>query len=192
VVRHKEFEPDEALDSAMNLFWEKGYEATSVQDLVDRTGVGRRSLYDTFGDKHSLYMMSLRRYIDWQEGNVREAAVGSADGLTGVRALFMVLLLAGDPSRGCMVVNSATEVGPTDGEAAEALGRHLTLTRELLSDLVSRGKQDGSIVNAGSVEVLTSVVFNAWLGFRVGARGGITKDRRVKDFEDIVSMLTTA
>ena len=62
MARPKEFDRDSALELAMMVFWEKGFEATSVQDLVERMGINRGSLYDTFGDKHSLYLEALRYY----------------------------------------------------------------------------------------------------------------------------------
>ena len=62
MARPKEFDQDKALDKAMTLFWQKGYEATSIQDLVDHLGIGRRSLYDTFKSKHDLFIAALDRY----------------------------------------------------------------------------------------------------------------------------------
>ncbi|ADV84368.1 TetR/AcrR family transcriptional regulator [Terriglobus saanensis] len=62
MARTKEFDQEEALDAAMHLFWEHGYEATSIQELVEATGVQRQSLYDTFGSKHELFLQSLMRY----------------------------------------------------------------------------------------------------------------------------------
>src|SRR5918999_1970317 len=62
MARHKEFDRDEALQRAMEVFWSRGYEAASVGELVKRMGINRQSLYDTFGDKHSLYLQALDRY----------------------------------------------------------------------------------------------------------------------------------
>ena len=62
MARRKEFDRDEALHKAMEVFWSRGYEATSVGDLVEHMGINRQSLYDTFGDKHSLYLAALDRY----------------------------------------------------------------------------------------------------------------------------------
>lgn len=61
--RTKEFDPDVVLDRAMELFWERGFEATSMALLTERLGIGRASLYATFGDKHQLYLAALRRYL---------------------------------------------------------------------------------------------------------------------------------
>src|SRR5882762_5197437 len=62
MARHKEFDRDEALHKAMEVFWSRGYKATSIQDLVKHMGINRQSLYDTFGDKHALYLLALDRY----------------------------------------------------------------------------------------------------------------------------------
>lgn len=65
--RSKEFDPDAALQQAMELFWEHGYEATSLAQLTDRLGIGRASLYATFGDKRELYLQALRRYLETRD-----------------------------------------------------------------------------------------------------------------------------
>src|ERR1700730_2144482 len=62
MARQKEFDRDEVLHKAMEVFWSRGYEASSIQDLVKRMGINRQSLYDTFGDKHTLYLQALDRY----------------------------------------------------------------------------------------------------------------------------------
>ena len=193
MVRHKEFDPDEAVAEAMTLFWERGYEATSVQDLVERTGVGRRSMYDTFGDKHSLYLKALDHYIGLAEESYRRLAASAADGLAAIRSLFDILL-GGDPDdcRGCLVVNSATELGPSDSDTSERLCRHLDISRELLEGMVRRGQQDGSITDRLDAETLTAVAFNAWLGIRVERRARTPLDQIVHDVEKLMTALSSS
>ena len=67
MARPKEFDPDEVLDRALDVFWEKGFEGTSVQDLVDHMGINRGSIYGTFGDKHRLFQQALERYFEISE-----------------------------------------------------------------------------------------------------------------------------
>jgi TetR/AcrR family transcriptional repressor of nem operon len=191
MVRHKEFDPDEAVAAAMALFWEHGYEATSVQDLVEHTGVGRRSMYDTFGDKHSLYLKALDRYMAAAEKSFGDAAATAPDGRTAIRGLFDALLdAAPDDRRGCLVVNSATELGPTDDDAADRLGHHLDGSRDLLEGLIRRGQADGSVTDRMTAETLTSVAFNAWVGIRVAVRARAPRDRIVRDVEELLDLLS--
>ena len=63
-MRTKQFVREEALDKAVELFWQQGYEATSIQNLVDKMGINRSSMYDTFGDKQQLFLVAMERYID--------------------------------------------------------------------------------------------------------------------------------
>jgi len=191
MVRHKEFDPDEAVADAMALFWERGYEATSVQDLVERTGVGRRSMYDTFGDKHSLFLRALDRYIDAVEDGFRRRAATGSDGQAAVHAMFEMLLRSdADDYRGCLVVNSATELGPTDDEVDERLRRHLAVAREVLDAQIRRGRRDGSVTDRIDPETLTAVAFNVWLGVRVGVRARIPRSQIIHDVENLLHLLS--
>ncbi|MDQ1142393.1 TetR/AcrR family transcriptional regulator [Pedobacter agri] len=88
MARTKVFNEAEVLDRAMNLFWEKGYHATSAQDLVDGLGISRSSLYDTYGDKHSLFVMALKRYREERIDPVIQG-VNSADDIEAyIRFIF--------------------------------------------------------------------------------------------------------
>ncbi len=77
MARHKEFDQDEALQKAMEAFWARGYEATSMQDLVEHMGINRQSLYDTFGDKHSLFLKALDRYHEVETRKLLAFVVGA-------------------------------------------------------------------------------------------------------------------
>ncbi|CAM3337438.1 TetR/AcrR family transcriptional regulator [Kibdelosporangium persicum] len=188
MARHKEFDPDVALDRAMEMFWERGYEATSVQDLVEGMGVGRRSLYDTFGDKHALFMRAVNRYIELQEE--RAATVAKArTARDAIRELISAVLVPNAHLKGCMLVNVATEVAPRDSQAAHQVDRHMVKTRDFLLDLVRRGQQDGSVGSTAKPEALTTMLVNAWLGLRVAVRSGVDRKRLRKDIDEIISLL---
>ncbi len=90
--RQKQFDPDRALGNAMELFWEKGYEATSVQDLVDRMGINRFSMYDTFGSKHQLFMSAINRYQEVLASTVLAELEDSEQGIGSIRACFSRLV----------------------------------------------------------------------------------------------------
>lgn len=126
--RRKQFDPDRALNQAMELFWERGYEGTSVQDLLDRLGINRFSLYAAFGSKRSLFLRALDRYRD----SVATEWLGRLEapdaGLEEVRAYFhaSVRRLSGPNGwRACLMLNSAVERVPHDQRAAEKVRAHL-------------------------------------------------------------------
>jgi len=127
--RPREFEPDEVLDSAMRQFWERGYRATSVDDLVRATGVKPGSLYSAFpGGKHALLMGSLERYsklvVPQKLGELEDPGASVAQ----VRAYFDGLvrdLLSPEGRQGCLLVNSAIENAAADPEVAAVVRGHL-------------------------------------------------------------------
>jgi TetR/AcrR family transcriptional repressor of nem operon len=90
MARPKEFDPDQALDRAVELFWRKGYEATSIQDLVEALGINRSSLYGTFGDKHALYLAAIDRYCE----DVVAPRVAELDQAASPRAAIRQLFLS--------------------------------------------------------------------------------------------------
>src|SRR5574338_661411 len=111
MARPREFDVDDALDRATQLFWARGYEATSVQDLVDALGVNRASLYATFGDKAQLFEAVLERYGEQVNGALVKALAPPTAGVEAVRAWFKVLIeMATQPrgARGCLFLNTVT------------------------------------------------------------------------------------
>ena len=123
MARPREFDIEEALDSAMQVFWAKGYEATSLPDLLAAMGIARGSLYKAFTDKRSIYLAALDRY---DRTAVAEAAAmlqerGRGDGADRIRRLLKsaadAVALRND-RRGCLLCNAAVDQAPADPEAA--------------------------------------------------------------------------
>ena len=118
MARTKEFDPDAALQRALELFWERGYEATSMADLVEHLGVARASIYATFGGKHELYLKALERYVRVGDPASSTALSQPGPALPAVRALVERVRRrsrrATSDRRGCMVVNTAVELAPHD------------------------------------------------------------------------------
>ena len=123
MARPKEFDPDQALNRAVDVFWSKGYDATSVQNLVEALGVNRSSLYATFGDKHTLYLAALDRYRT-NEVDPVVALLGRPGSARSVAAtLFESLITAvreRHDRRGCLLCNAAVDEASHDAEV-EAL-----------------------------------------------------------------------
>jgi TetR/AcrR family transcriptional repressor of nem operon len=122
VGRTKDFDPDTALDAAMDLFWRKGYEGTSIQDLVEHLGVARASLYATFGTKHDLYLRALDRYTENDTYSSLAWLAEPGPVLPALRAGFLAIAqdCVGDVDRkGCLVTNTTVEMVPADRECTQ-------------------------------------------------------------------------
>ncbi|MEU0526424.1 TetR/AcrR family transcriptional regulator [Streptomyces niveus] len=148
MARTKEFDPDAALRSALELFWRRGYEATSMADLVEHLGIGRASIYATFGNKRELYLKAMDRYGETRDPSLLDALSKPGPALPAVRAV--VRRFAGDAStdprreKGCFITNTAAELGPHDSEAArrvELSWQHIeTLIHSALVRAQGRGE----------------------------------------------------
>lgn len=173
MARSKEFDPEVAVDQAMEVFWRKGYGATTPQDLVDALGIGKGSLYNAFGSKHGLFERALRRYRDTQTaalvamlerpGPVKER-LGEA-----LRALAE-MDLADPDHRGCLAVNSAAELAGVDREATELVRRMLDRTEDAFRALIQEGQRAGEISPRRDPAALGSMLMNTVVGMRIVAR----------------------
>jgi TetR/AcrR family transcriptional repressor of nem operon len=119
----KQFDRDEALDKALQLFWEQGYEATSMQDLVNAMGINRASMYQTYGNKHQLYLAGLERYAAQVLANLSRLLNKPGTPLANLRDTFAHIVeqsLEGK-MQGCFINNTAVELGPHDAQLAETI-----------------------------------------------------------------------
>jgi len=146
----KQFDPNEVLDRAMALFWRRGYEATSIEDLVEATGINRGSIYATFGDKKRLFLAVLDRYAE-KVAKPLIAELSEADACRAIERMFdSIIRRTGDPSlpRGCLNTNTSLEC-PTAGDEitrkiAEGFGQHESAIYGVLRQAQVRGLLDSS------------------------------------------------
>jgi TetR/AcrR family transcriptional repressor of nem operon len=171
--RKKEFDEYEVLNRAMEIFWQKGYEATSVQDLVDQMGINRGSLYGTFTDKRALFLAAINHY----DQTVVSAVVtylhrpGSARRAIEDYIKSEVQRALHDRHRqGCFVTNSAVEVGPHDAEAEERLTASLHRVEAAFYDALVLAKQHGEISTKRDLRALARFLTSSLQGIRVMAR----------------------
>ena len=144
----KTFDVDAALGKAMEAFWRHGYEATSMQDLVDCMGVNRGSLYATFGDKRSLFIMALRRYDEHHRRDWTDRMAAAASGKAAILAAFdgvIAAVLDEGRREGCLLVNSALELSPHDAEIARIVARGLKEMERFFRQQIERGQAGGEI-----------------------------------------------
>ena len=189
--RPKEFEPNAVLDKAMQLFWRQGYEATSVQDLVEHMGINRFSLYDTFGDKHQLYLAALDRYRQKVASESLACLEHSREGLAAIRRYFLQLLdLATTPqgTKGCLMANSAVEVASHDREAAARVQVYLAGSDEAFHRALARAREKGEIRPSASLRDAARFLTSSALGLTVRIKVGSGR----KELEGIVRTIFAA
>ncbi|MET0235114.1 MAG: TetR/AcrR family transcriptional regulator [Kibdelosporangium sp.] len=148
MARTKEFDPDSALRAALDLFWRKGYEATSVQDLVEHLGIGRASIYATFGTKHELYLRALDRYCEDMAGLNMYVLSPSGPALPAIRELvqsFADAALSDPDQKGCFITNTAVECLPHDRLAARRVDIGLNGLESAIVGALTRARDQGEI-----------------------------------------------
>jgi TetR/AcrR family transcriptional repressor of nem operon len=171
--RCKNFDPDEALAKATEVFWSKGYEATSVQDLVDAMGINRCSLYDTFGDKHSLFLAALDRYGSEVAGKGFEDLAAAEDGAEAIRSLFLNQVesfVADGPIRGCFLANSAAELAARDDAAAERVRRGLARAEGAFRLALGKAEAAGDLAPGRNLDDLARFFVTSMNGLAVVAQ----------------------
>jgi TetR/AcrR family transcriptional repressor of nem operon len=172
MARTKEFDEDQALDDAMNLFWERGYEATSIQDLVDTTGVQRQSLYDTFGSKHEIFLRSLMRYQALEGNQVANLTKQHPEGgLSLIKAIFeSCAAQAIHDARGCFAANCAAELGTSDEAVAERVRIGCEGLQDLFERCLTQARKAGELGTSSSPPALAHFLVNAFFGLRFMAK----------------------
>ncbi len=186
MARTKEFNEDQALDKAIEIFWHKGYNGTSAQDLVNYLGLSRSSLYDTFGDKQKLFSKSLSRYQRQAQDSVKDLLEKSENVKETLHAIFkqaVIESLEDRITKGCFMVNSSVELAMHDPEIAKIVKDNSQIMEEVFTKAVKKGQEAGHISKQMDAKVLARFIFNNYSGIRVLARTG-ERDKQV--YDDIV------
>jgi TetR/AcrR family transcriptional repressor of nem operon len=179
VARPREFDEDAVLDGALRTFWEKGYEGTSVEDLVQSTGLGRASLYGAFGDKEKLFLRALERYLAEAEqlseiaNDERKSAPEILDRMLRSR---LGASCSRDSPKGCFLLLVGT-AGDGPPAARQALASSLQQLERLLASVIKRGQERGEIHNRQEPIALARFLVVIMQGMSASARAGWGQDR---------------
>ncbi len=173
--RPKSFDEDAVLDQAVQLFWERGYEGTSLADLETRVGLGRQSLYNAFGDKQTLFLKALERY----RRVVAEGALAHLNapgaGLDAIRAFFKAhveSLTAPGPRRACLVANTILERGAQDADALLRCNHARAELERALRRALAQAKTRGELAEDLDVEATATLLVIQSYGLTVLAKTG--------------------
>ncbi|AXK21332.1 MULTISPECIES: TetR/AcrR family transcriptional regulator [Bacillus] len=188
MARTREFDEDQVLDAAMQLFWEKGYEATSLSDLTSRMGIQRPSIYSTFGDKKELFEAALRRYTMSRASDIRNKLQSHSSVKESFSIFFADVVneeYAGDLSKGCFCINTMVELAPHD-ERFEILTReHQMYLAVIFQETIERGIQSGELEVNTDAKSLAQALIVALIGLTV-----MMKSRPQRTFVDNVIATT--
>jgi TetR/AcrR family transcriptional repressor of nem operon len=187
MARTKDFDENEVLSKAIQLFWHKGYNGTSMQDLVDGLGISRSSLYDTYTDKHTLFVKALESYQNAGAAKILEIINNSDSAKETVKILLEMAttdLLDDKQQKGCFMVNAEVEVAPHDEEVNKLVCRNEQQMEEAFYQVIQKGKDSGEIKNPKDAHALARFIFNSVKGMRVTAKS--IKDKTV--FDDIIAL----
>ena len=183
MARPKQFDADQALGSAVELFWEKGYDGTSVADLCTRLGLSKASLYATFGSKRELYIRALDRYMEGGLGPTAPDMLSRPGSpLAAVRALvesYAVAVEDGRP-RGCLVVNATVQCPPGDDEISQRLERNRTATEAALVAALSRARALGELPTGEDPAALAQFLLVVFNGMQAVSRAGDEQGPRLR------------
>ena len=174
MARKKQFGIDEVKEKAMVAFWDHGYRATSLQDLVDTMGINRASLYDTFGDKYTLFLKTLNSYNDnyvkpyiaerKRKYSPRQAVVGMFDDICD-------RVQAGEDRNGCFIINTALELSPHDKEVSKIVNRTFVyIEKNFFRKMIIRGQASGEIAKSVVPSTASRILLSLFLGLRVLSR----------------------
>lgn len=178
VGRPREFDVDEVLDAAMATFWSRGYESTSLSDLMSATGLHKGSLYKAFGDKHSLFLQSLKRYLGNMRRTKNEILAEAPTPLDGIRAVVhrMIDFIDDGPCpMGCMAINAMVELAPHDDEVRAIMTDHIANQRASLTELIANAQAAGQISKARPPELITALLMTMLAGLAATIKGAISK-----------------
>lgn len=179
--RCREFDIDHALDQALNAFWLKGYEATSMADLMSAMGLSKSSFYECFGSKREALLAALSRYSTRVLAETRRhfSADGPVAPLLAAWVRHSIDPAACRPSQrcGCLIVNVAVELAPHDREIEDAVRRHLDRLAAFLAEIIQRGNADGSIPCGFEPAHSADLLLNLIAGIQVLAKGGVETHR---------------
>ncbi|WP_129691011.1 TetR/AcrR family transcriptional regulator [Gottfriedia acidiceleris] len=190
MARHKEYDEKEVLQKATELFRYQGYEKTSLQDLVSHMGIHRRSLYDTFGDKHTLFIKALEHYDNNMKKKMDIEVKKSPTAKDAIRSILeMAIYQDNEKSVGCLTINSAVELTLHDQEVAEKIEQNFSKTEKIILELLLRGQDSGEIPKHHDIEKLSQFIHNSYVGLRVLVKTTNDKNKLKNIIDTTLSVL---
>lgn len=190
--RVKQFDENEVLEKAMNLFWKQGYSATSIQDLVENLGINRASLYATFGDKEKLFKKSLELYRKTNTEGLKEFFANQANIKAGFLKLFEIAIknaTEDQDRKGCFVVNTTTELIPGDQTIIDALEQNRQNFVNIFYEFLKKGENDSQFDKGKDLKSIALLIYILYSGFKVVSKIQTDKKILLEPVKQVLSLL---
>ncbi|MGM0340918.1 TetR/AcrR family transcriptional regulator, transcriptional repressor for nem operon [Enterococcus sp. AZ007] len=187
--RKKEFDKQLVLKKAMDVFWKQGYEHTSMQDLVDAMTIHRRSIYDTFGDKHHLFIDALKLYEEMLETVMTEKVSEGKNVQDKLKHIFSISIAAEEPGKGCLIVNTATELSSIDPVIAEEIRSFFGREEQFLFNILLSAQEQNELSPDADIASLASYIQNALVGIRVLSKTTNDNEKLDRIIEQTLSII---
>ncbi|NUU76615.1 TetR/AcrR family transcriptional regulator [Paenibacillus xylanilyticus] len=192
MVRQREFDTDKALDAAMHMFWDKGFEATSLTDLTTSMGIQRPSLYAAFGDKKALFETVLRRYTTLHAAQIRSRLQRESSVKQAFHALFEHIGAEGDvtdPRHGCFCINTMVELAPHDSKFAVLTREHQMYLAVIFQETIERGQRSGELSGNLNASAVAKSLVISMIGLTVLMKSGPDRSFVEQSIEAAISQL---
>jgi TetR/AcrR family transcriptional regulator, transcriptional repressor for nem operon len=192
MARPFEFDPDIAIDRALEVFWQKGYAGTTPQDLLEATGIGKGSFYNYFKSKHNMFELCLQRYRSSQADAMiafLKQPISAKVRLRGALEQLIKFDLEGPVRKGCMAVNTAAELATSDESALGIVQAMFDRTEAAFAQLIEDGQSTGDIRTDIDAASLASLLFTTVLGLRIAGLVADTPDRLERTVDAALRLL---
>lgn len=179
MARTREFNEDQALHQAMLLFWKKGYEATSIPDLLQVMGISRSSLYDTFSDKQTLYIAALEHYkkVSFNRQVILERASSVRAGIQQFFEQHITSAYDTSLPGGCFVTNAATTLESRDEKINEMIKTSFLNLEQAFCELLEKGRQSGELDKTTDVKAWSYLLLNLHQSINIMAKADQDQQR---------------
>jgi len=178
MARAKDFDENEVLDKAICLFWHKGYNGTSMQDLVDGLNISRSSIYDTYTDKRTLYLKALTHYQETAGARLTEVLSSTKPAKAKLKELLELVindLLSDKQHKGCFMVNAEVELAALDEKVKEIVCKNERHIEETFRHVIHEGQKSKEIKSKKDATILARFLLNTVKGIRVSAKSSTDK-----------------
>jgi TetR/AcrR family transcriptional repressor of nem operon len=194
VGRPRSFDEEEVLATVMDVFWRQGYDGTSMADILAATGLHKGSIYQTFGDKHSLYIRALQAYVANMRLTMKGIVSGAESAIEGLRSAmhFHIELGSreGGENCGCLALNSLVELAQDDSDVMDVLETANGFRMQLMTETVARAQADGRLRKDWQPERIANLIAATEAGILVELRGPLNEDGAKAMIDDALTALS--